>query len=113
MEFLDGRGGGCRLEAISGTQATCCIAIHHQGGTAMRFLMIARPQMLIPPEMLPQLLDGFGGWWERYRDKWDGGFFAGGGGGGGICTVADETEFNRMMMEWPLAAFSDIDARPL
>jgi hypothetical protein len=80
----------------------------------MRFMMVARSQYPVPPDLLPTLVDGFQAWWERYRDRWEAaGFFAGVNGGGGICQVADETEFNRMMMEWPLAPFSEIDSHPL
>lgn len=80
----------------------------------MRFMMVCRPQFPLPPDMLPALVDGFAAWWDRYKDRWESaGFFAGEGGGGGICRVADEAEFHRMMMEWPLTAFSQIDSRAL
>ena len=79
----------------------------------MRFMMTARPLSPLPPEYAPALLDAFAAWWDRYQDRWNAGFFAGGGGGGGICEVANETEFHTMMMEWPLAPFSNIDAQLL
>jgi hypothetical protein len=37
----------------------------------MRFMMIARPQFPVPPDLLPTLVDGFEAWWERYRDRWE------------------------------------------
>lgn len=79
----------------------------------MRFMIIARPAFPIPPDLMIGLLDGFSAWWEKYKDRWEGGFFAGGSGGGGVCTVADEIEFNQMMMEWPLFGFSNLESYPL
>ena len=79
----------------------------------MRFMIIARPAFPIPPDLMIGLLDGFGAWWEQYKDRWDGGFFAGGTGGGGVCTVADEVELNQMMMEWPLFGFSAIESHAI
>jgi hypothetical protein len=73
----------------------------------MRFLFIARPQFPVPPERVPALIADFETWWATYREKWDAaGFFAGGGGGGGVCEVADETEFYRMMVEWPFGPYN-------
>jgi hypothetical protein len=80
----------------------------------MRFMMIGRPQFQIPIELLPTLVDGFSAWWDQYQDRWvAAGFYAGVNGGGGICEVADEAEFNRMMLEWPLMAFSEVESYPL
>lgn len=79
----------------------------------MRFMVIARPAFPIPPEMLMALVDGFGAWWDRYKDRWNGGFFAGASGGGGVITVADENELNQIMTEWPLFGFSAIETHAL
>ena len=73
----------------------------------MRFLFVTHPLFPVPPERVPGLIDDFAAWWDRYRDRWDAaGFFAGGSGGGGVCNVSDETEFYRMMLEWPFAPYS-------
>ncbi len=80
----------------------------------MRFMIVARSQFQVPMEMLPAVVEGFVEWWNRYQDKWESaGFYAGVNGGGGICNVADEVEFNRMMMEWPLMGFSEVESHPL
>jgi hypothetical protein len=59
--------------------------------------------------MLIGLIDGFGAWWERYKDQWNGGFFAGASGGCEVLTVAEENELNRTMAEWPLNGFTTIE----
>ena len=80
----------------------------------MRFMMIVRPQFPIPPEMVGGVVEGFASWWEQYRGRWESaGFYAGGGGGGGICNVTDENEFHRMIVEWPLTPFAEIEAHAL
>jgi len=80
----------------------------------MRFMTIITTQFQAPPEQFPALMEGFNGWWQRYQGKWESaGFFAEGGGGGGICTVADADEFHQMMLEWPLAPFSKIEAHAM
>jgi muconolactone delta-isomerase len=80
----------------------------------MRFMLIISNQFPVPPEMVPSLVERFVSWWNQYRDKWESaGFFAGGTGGGGICNVVDAAELHRMMNEWPLIPFSQIDVHPL
>jgi hypothetical protein len=80
----------------------------------MRFMLVITNQFPVPPETMPHLFEGFVSWWDRYRGNWESaGFFAGGGGGGGICNVTDAAELNRMMLEWPLGAFSHIAVYPL
>jgi hypothetical protein len=80
----------------------------------MRFMMVAHSKFQVPVEILPSLIDGFADWWNRYQDRWvAAGFYAGVNGGGGICEVADEAEFNRMMTEWPLMGFSEVESHIL
>jgi hypothetical protein len=79
----------------------------------MRFLLVSRPAFPIPPDQFPVLVEGFRAWWDRYHDRWEGGFFAGGPGGGGVATVADEVEYHRMMAEWPFTPFSQLESYPL
>ncbi|MBI3965301.1 MAG: hypothetical protein HY329_06670 [Chloroflexi bacterium] len=80
----------------------------------MRVLMLARPQFPLPPEQMPNLIQGFKAWYERHRPSIEAGyFFAGGGGGFGIFNVPDEAALNQIMLEWPLQPFSDIEVRPL
>lgn len=80
----------------------------------MRVLLIARNQHFTPPEALPQLFPGFVAWREKYKSHMEAFFFfAGVAGGGGILNVPDEATLNQMMLEWPLALFSDVQVSPI
>lgn len=80
----------------------------------MRVLLVARSKFPFPPEHLPALFQGFTAWRAQYKDRMEGFyFFAGENGGCGILNVPDEAFLNRMMLEWPLAPFSDVQMHPL
>jgi muconolactone delta-isomerase len=80
----------------------------------MRVCILVEPKFPAPPEMAPAMLQGFAAWREKWRPKMKVfEFWAGRGGGMGIAEVANETELSQMMMEWPMAQFSDVDVRPI
>lgn len=80
----------------------------------MRVLLIARNRHVVPPEMALGLFQGFAGWREKYKGNMEAFFFfAGIAGGGAILNVADEVALDKMMVEWPLAGFSEVDITPI
>ena len=80
----------------------------------MRVLLITRNEHPIPPEAALPLFQGFAAWREKYRGNMESFFFfAGIAGGGGILNVPDEVALNKMMTEWPLAAFSKSEIYPI
>jgi hypothetical protein len=84
------------------------------GGEAMRVLVTARRRFPTPDAQRGAMLIGFKAWWDFYRSHWQGiYFFAGDDEGFGIAEVADEATFHRMMIEWPLAPYFEIEARPI
>jgi hypothetical protein len=59
-------------------------------------------------------MQGFAAWRARYRAVMESfEFFAGGGGGFGIANISDEATLNQMMIEYPLALFSEQEIRPV
>jgi hypothetical protein len=80
----------------------------------MKVLITVNAKHPVPPEMMPGLIQGFIDWRARYRSQMESFYFwAGGGGGGGIINAADEASLHRMMLEFPFAFFSDINAQPI
>jgi hypothetical protein len=80
----------------------------------MRALLIARNRHIIPPEMAVGLFQGFAAWRAKYKGNMEAFFFfAGIAGGGAILNVADEVALNKMMTDWPLAAFSEVEITPI
>jgi hypothetical protein len=80
----------------------------------MGVLLIARNKHFTPPEAIGQLMPAFAGWREQYKGWMESFFFfAGVAGGGGILNVPDEAALNRMMVEWPLRLFSEIEIHPI
>ena len=80
----------------------------------MRFLIIVSNRFPIPPERLPELIEAFADWRERYKsfsETFE--FFAGGGGGFGIVNVPDEATLHQSMTEYPFAMFQDLDIRAI
>jgi muconolactone delta-isomerase len=78
----------------------------------MRVLVIGTPKFPIPPEQLPEVVDGAVAWSERHRDSLEVlGTFAG-GGGFGILDVPDEETLNQIVMEMPFSWFSQVEVRP-
>ena len=59
-------------------------------------------------------MERFAEWREQYRDHLQSfEFFAGSPGGFMVINVADEVILNRLMAEYPLVAYVDIDVRPI
>jgi len=80
----------------------------------MRVCILVDPNIPPPPDMMLKFLQGFAGWREKWRAKMPVfEFWAGRGGGMGIVDVANEAELSQMMMEFPFAPFSHIEARPI
>ena len=78
----------------------------------MKVLVVAKPRFPIPPEMLPQLLEGAIDWYRRYQERFLlFGTFPGGGGFGAV-DVADEKELARMMAEMPFSPFGEQTVTP-
>jgi hypothetical protein len=82
-------------------------------GGVMKFLVVATPKFLAPPEMIPALIDGAEGWQQRYEDKFEAFGLFPGGGGFAIANVSDEAELHRMIVEMPFSPFSDHEIRPI
>ena len=79
----------------------------------MRFLVVARPQFQIPPELLPQMIEGALEWHERYKEQLqEFGTFPG-GGGFGIVEAQDSTRLNQLMLEMPFSPFAHHDVYPI
>ena len=80
----------------------------------MRFIAITRLMTPVPPEQLPSLMERFADWREQYRDHLESfEFFSGSTGGFMVLAVPDEVELNRVMAEYPLVAYLDIEVRPI
>ncbi len=80
----------------------------------MRVFILVEPKFFVPPDMFPDLLEGFADWRERYKDRMESfEFFAGGGGGFGVLNVADEATLNQIMVEYPFTPFSELTSRPI
>ena len=79
----------------------------------MRFLVVATPKFLAPPEMIPALIDKAQEWQERYEDKFEVFGLFPGGGGFAVADVSDEAELHRMIVEMPFSPFSDHSIRPV
>jgi hypothetical protein len=80
----------------------------------MRVFILVEPKFFVPPDMFPDLLEGFANWRERYKDRMESfEFFAGGGGGFGVFNVADEATLNQMVIEYPFTPFSELTSRPI
>ena len=78
----------------------------------MRVLVSGTPKFPIPPEQLPQVIEGALAWSERHRDSIQtfGGFV--GGGGFAVLDVSDEEELNQIVIEMPFTWFSDVQVHP-
>ena len=80
----------------------------------MRVFILVEPKFFVPPDMFPDLLEGFANWRERYKDRMESfEFFAGGGGGFGVLNVADEATLNQIMIEYPFTPFSELTSHPI
>ena len=82
----------------------------------MRFLVISKSKHLAPPDMMAPLFDAMIAWSNKLQASgkaeamWS---LAQGQGGGGIMNVDSLEELNTLMLEFPFAAFSDIEVLPI
>jgi muconolactone delta-isomerase len=78
----------------------------------MKFLVVTKNKMPIPPEMALGLVEAMEGWIQKYTDTgkmdqvWG---FAGLQGGGGILNVSSLEELDSIMTEFPFGPFSNIE----
>jgi hypothetical protein len=79
----------------------------------MRFLVVATPKVMAPPEIVPSLIDGAEQWQRRYDDQLEAFGLFPAGGGFGIVNVSDEAELHRMILEMPFSPFSDHVIQPI
>lgn len=80
----------------------------------MRFVAIARLISPLPHEQFPSIMERFAEWREQYREHLQlFEFFAGSPGGFMVFNVPDEVVLNRLMAEYPLVAYVDIEVRPI
>lgn len=80
----------------------------------MRFLVISRNVHPMPPEAVPSLIDASIAWKRKYEDKIESIFgFAGTHGGGGIVNVNSHEELDKLMAEYPMLPFADVEIYPL
>ncbi len=81
----------------------------------MRALIVDRgPRFQTPPEHLLALWDEFAQWRNRWREKMESfQFFVAGWGGFAVVDVTDETELQKMILEYPFSSFSELDVRPI
>jgi muconolactone delta-isomerase len=80
----------------------------------MRAFVMVEPKFILPPEILPTVLEGFVAWREANRERMEAfEFFAGSGGGFGIFNVPDEATLHRIMFENPLTPYSAVTVRPI
>jgi hypothetical protein len=77
----------------------------------MRFLVVATPKTLPPPEVIPSLIDRSEEWQQRYADSLEAFGLFPDGGGFGIVDVSDEAELHRVIVEMPWSPFSDHQIR--
>lgn len=82
----------------------------------MKFLVVTKPKHLVPPEIVPALMDGMIAFANKYTESgkieaiWG---FAGLAGGAGIANVDSLEELDGIMAEFPLGGFSEIEILPL
>ena len=80
----------------------------------MRFLVIAEPDVVPAPELLPSLLAAEKEWRDRYADRLDAyAWFAAGGGGTGIIDVDDAETLFQAINEHPFCPYTKTAVRPL
>ena len=80
----------------------------------MRVFVLVEPKFFAPPEVFPALIEGFLAWRDTNREHMESfEFFAGGGGGFGIFNGPDEATLNRIMVQYPFFAYSEITVRPI
>jgi hypothetical protein len=80
----------------------------------VRFVVITRLLSSVPPEQLPSIMERFAEWRAQYAEHMQSfEFFAGGGGAFMVLDTPDEIVLNRIMAEYPFAAYLDVEVRPI
>jgi hypothetical protein len=80
----------------------------------MRALVTARMRAALPQEQEHEIAEAFVDWRAKYRDKMECfEFFVSNGGGFVLANVVDEIELNRMVMEYPLLPWLEIEVEPV
>jgi hypothetical protein len=80
----------------------------------VRFVVITQLLSPVPPEQLPSIMERFADWraqYAHYMQSFE--FFAGGGGGFMVLDTPDEILLNRIMAEYPFAAYIDTKVHPI
>ena len=78
----------------------------------MRFLVTLEPKHMIPPDMVPNLIDGLIAWSEA--NNWDAIWSnAGHAGGGGIANVDSLEQLDELMIAFPMGPFYDVKVTPI
>lgn len=80
----------------------------------MQFLITTNSKHVVPPEMVPMMIDGLVAWAEEYEDKMESIWStAGTPGGGAIVNVESLEELDELMIGFPFGPFSDINITPI
>ena len=80
----------------------------------MRAHVFIRAREPFSIELGPAMAKGFREWRDQYRDQLkEFAWFTSGNGGCAIAHVANEAELFKMMVTWPLNAFSDVQTYTL
>lgn len=80
----------------------------------MRFLIISWSVHPMPPEAVPSLIDASIAWKRKYEGKIEIIFgFAGTKAGGGIANVDSHEELDKLMAEYPMLPFAEVEIYPL
>ncbi len=79
----------------------------------MRVYIADRGTRFQPPqEQVPALWDEFAEWRNRWRNKMETfQFFTDGNGGFCIANLADETELQKMVIDYPFTQFDELEVR--
>lgn len=79
----------------------------------MRALVIVRMRPPFPQEHEHEIVEGFVDWRAKYRAKMECFEFFVGNGGFVLANVVDEAELNRMVMEFPLLPWAELEIEPV
>jgi muconolactone delta-isomerase len=79
----------------------------------MRALVVVRMSPPFPQEHEHEIVEAFVAWRAKYRQKMEGFEFFVGNGGFVLANVVDEAELNRMVMEFPLLPWAEIEVEPV
>jgi len=78
----------------------------------MRFLIVSKPKVPVPPDMAETLNDAMAAWFSENTGNGtieQGWAFAGLGGGGGIANVDSFEELDELMTSYPFGQVSEVE----